>query len=364
MGRKINFSCCGLFLWILASLWVPPMAAWAEVEAGGSQSPFDLGGSARALGMGGAVAALTGGGEGFFENPASLATVSQHEILTFHAPLFEDTIYDSIGYIHPIGTHNSFGAAIARLGTSDILETSTNTQPIGTFSSEQYQGLLGYGFKAFGGLDFGANVKYLRQQTDNLEGSGVGFDAGILYHFTENQADFGHFGLANITLGFSVSNLLRPQVKLVQTNDSPARVFRPAVSYLYQNGNNALRLGVEGELVQDGVTQVKAGAEYGWENTLFARVGFDGSSPTLGAGVNFAGFQFDYAFNQQDLGSLHRFSLTYRFGKYNDPLQAEKIDLLKWVARSYAKTGDYDPAIQAWRNVLKEFPMTGRRTGP
>jgi tetratricopeptide (TPR) repeat protein len=341
---------------LLTVALVLPRAAWAVVEAGGSQSPFELGGSARILGMGGAAAALSGDGDSFFENPATLATLNQHEILTFHSSLLVDTIYDSVGYVNPIGAHNSFGIAIARLGTSNILETQNNIQAISTFSSEQLQGLVGYGFEAVNGLDFGATVKYLRQQVDTFEASGVGVDAGLLYHFSKNREDFSHIGYRNITLGLSVSNALQSQAKLVQLPDEPARIFRPALSYFFQSSNNCLWLAFEGQVTQDGNTLIKAGAEYGWNNTLYGRAGFDGVSPTLGAGLRLYGFEFDYAFNQRDLGALHRFSLTYRFGQYNDPLQAQKIDLLKWVANSYSKGEDYGPAIQAWQNVLKEFP--------
>ncbi|HEY5039184.1 MAG TPA: hypothetical protein VIJ93_08955, partial [bacterium] len=341
---------------LLGGALVLPRAAWAVVEAGGSQSIFELGGSARALGMGGAAAALSGEGDSFFENPATLATLNQHEILTFHSPLFLDTIYDSVGYVNPIGAHNSFGIAFARLGTSNINLTQNNTQAISTFSSEELQGLVGYGFEAVNGLDFGATVKYLRQQVDTFEASGVGMDAGLLYHFSKNREDFSQIGYRNITLGLSVSNALQPQTKLVQLTDEPARIFRPALSYFFQSGISSLWLAFEGQVTPGADTLIKAGAEYGWNNTLYGRAGFDGISPTFGAGLRLYGFEFDYAFNQRDLGALHRFSLTYRFGQFNDPLQAQKIDLLRWVANSYSKGDDYGPAIQAWQNVLKEFP--------
>ncbi len=90
--------------------------------------------------------------------------------------------------------------------------------------------------------------------------------------------------------------------------------------------------------------------------TIFIRAGFDGAGPTAGAGLRFYDFEFDYAYDQQEEGALNQFSLTYRFGTYVDPLQAQKIDLLKWVARSYSKDNDFDPAIKAWQNVLREFP--------
>src|ERR1041385_2733720 len=87
-SRKVLVSILSL---LAAGMFcVMPVAA-QTVSAGGTQSPFELGGSARALGMGGAAVAVTGDGDSFFENPATLATLNQNEILTFHAPLFLDT---------------------------------------------------------------------------------------------------------------------------------------------------------------------------------------------------------------------------------------------------------------------------------
>ncbi len=331
--------------------------AAVTTEDGGLQSPFELGGSARAFGMGDTSVAITGEGDSFFANPAVLATLHQNEILTFHSPVFQDTLYDAVGYVNPIGSHMSFGLGFARLGTDDILRTSTNIQALSTFNSEQLQGLVGYGFEFMEGLDLGASVKYFREQVDTYQGSGVGVDLGLLFHLGKEAKDFSQLGIKNLTFGVSASNVLQPQVKLVQTADLPARVLRPALSYLYTpSASSQLWLTLEGEVMKTGAPLYKAGVEYGFNEMLFARAGFDGVSPTAGAGIRIAGIEVDYAYNQSDFGPLHRFSLTYHFGYFRDPLQAQKIDLMKWVARSYTKSGDYDPAIQSWKNVLREYP--------
>jgi len=96
--------------------------------------------------------------------------------------------------------------------------------------------------------------------------------------------------------------------------------------------------------------------EYGWNRTVFGRMGFDGTSLTGGAGVRLAGFEVDYAFGQREMGSVNRFSLTYRFEPYQDAALAQKMDILKWVARGYTQSEDYEPALKAWQNVLKESP--------
>lgn len=355
LGIKSGKTLCFFFMAAVLNCGVVLQAQ--TLSSGGSVSPFSLGESARTLGMGGADTALSGDGDSFIDNPASLGTLNQQEIITFHAPLFLDTIYDSIGYAQPVAAHSSFGFSLARLGTDNILKTVNNIQAVSTFSSVQWQGQVGYGLDVYEGLDLGASVKYILQQMDSYQGSGMGVDLGALYRFARNQADYSQLGYRNILLGFSAINLLKPQTKLFQSADDPVQILKPAIGYRYQfSSKSALWLTVEGELPEIGNKTIKAGAEYVWQNTLFGRAGFDGTSPTLGAGLRFSGFQFDYAYNESDLGTLHRFSLTYRFGSYQDPLQAQRVDLLKWVARSYSRTNDFGAAIQSWKTVQKEFP--------
>lgn len=330
----------------------------AQTSSGGTQSPFELGASARVLGMGSAAVALTGEGDGFFDNPALLATVNEHQILTFHSPLYEDALYDAVGYIHPIGLHNSFGLALTRLGVDGIPLTQNNILPLGTFSSEEYQGIVGYGFHLMDEWDLGASFKYLREQIGSYEGSGLGVDLGLLFHLGQTPQDYSQLGYKNITLGFSFSNALQPEIRLVQTADKPDQVLRPGLSYIFRPAGtrDQLSLAFEGLMFLNGQSQYRAGAEYEWNSTAFLRAGFDGVSPTAGAGLRISDFQLDYAYNQRDLGTLHRFSLSYWFEKVSNPLQTQRSDLLKWVAKSYDSANDYGPAIKAWQTVQREFP--------
>ncbi len=329
-------------------------------DSGGTVSPFELGGSARTLGMGGVGTALAGDGSSFFLNPATLATLSQQEILTFHSPLFLDSSYDAIGYLLPVGSHTSFGAAIERVSTSGVSETSGDGSLIGTISNEQLQGLFGYGFQLEDGFSLGGNVKYDRQVLGSYEDNGMGIDLGILYQLGRTGKDFSQFGLNNIAIGFSVSNVVSPESHLFSIADKPARIYRPAISYHFQSLDlsSSLWLSVEGQL-QAGAgasNLVLAGLEYGWNNTLFGRVGFDGVSPTAGAGIRLSGLEFDYAFNQKDLGPLQRFSLTYSFGQYRNPLDSLKMKTMKFIAKTYDGENEYDAAIQAWKSEASQFP--------
>jgi hypothetical protein len=327
-------------------------------ESGGTESPFELGGSARTLGMGGVGVAFAGDGSSFFINPATLATQTEQEILTFHSPLLADSSYDALGFILPVGPHTSFGAAIERVSTSGILQTTDSISSVSTIADEQLQGLFGYGFQLEDGFSVGGNFKYVRQQLGSYQDNGMGVDLGALYQFGRTGKDFSQFGLNNIAIGFSVSNVVAPENHLFSITDQPVRVYRPAISYHFQSLDlsSSLWLGVEGQMEQGGTNHVLAGLEYGWNNLLFGRVGFDGVSPTAGAGVRLSGLEFDYAFNQRDLGALQRFSLTYSFGQYHNPLDGQKMNTMKFIAKTYDRENEYDAAIQAWKSEASQFP--------
>ncbi|HET9869202.1 MAG TPA: PorV/PorQ family protein, partial [bacterium] len=337
------------------------LAPLGAQETGGTVSPFDLGGSARTLGMGGVGVALSGDGASFLRNPAVLATLGEQELLTFHSPLLADASYDALGFVLPVASHASFGAAVERVSVTGIQETTDSVSPTGTLADEQLQGVLGYGLEIWDGLSLGGNVKYDRQTLGSYQDGGMGADVGLLYRLGRSAKDYEGFGLANMTLGFSVSNLVAPESHLFQLADQPARVYQPALSYRYESADqsNALWLAVEGRVVENGASQVLAGLEYGWNQTIFGRVGYDGVGPTAGAGLRFEGLEFDYAFNQRDLGALQRFSLTYSFNPYRDPQAGQKMKTMKFIAQSYDRENEYDAAIQAWKSVADEFPDDG-----
>ncbi len=347
------------------TLWMSAAAILAQTaETGGIVDPFQLGASARILGMGAAGVALTGDGGGIPQNPALLSTVNQGELLTFHAPLFVDTIYDSLGIVQPLSNASGIALSISRLGVDNILQTQNSIQAISSFSIQEWQATASLGAEVFPGFGLGVLMKGVQEQIASYQGEGFGLDAGLIYRFAQSNIEYSKMGLSNVVLGLEIENLISPQVTLYQSPDQPAEVIRPALGFRYDiSSTDRIWIALEDEMTQGGSSLVKAGVEYTFQNTFFVRAGFDGVSPTAGAGVSLSGFELDYAYNQRDLGTLNRFSLAYRFGQYMDPVKTQKMDLLKWVAQTYDKDNDYDAALKAWTNVQKENPDDTEASG-
>jgi tetratricopeptide (TPR) repeat protein len=341
----------GAFLCLGSSL--PVLAAQ---ENGGVESPFELGLSARDLGLGGAVGAWTEDAGAAMDNPALLSTLQRQELDTFHASLFVDTLYDAVAYTYPDG-HGALQGALMRIATTGIPLTTDSIQSEGTFSVQQIQGRLAYGLPLWRSFSIGAAVKYLRQSVPPNSDSGFGGDMGLLWKPSVQGKDRSRFSLRNLSLALSVSNLLQPEIRLRSDVSRFARVVKAAMGYRFvsSGGQSAFSLGVEMSRL-DGVITPATGLEYGFHRLLFLRSGYDGVGACLGAGVQFKGFQFDWAMAKRDLGGSQRFSLCYRFGAVKDSRDLQRLAALKWIAHTFTDLKQYPEALKAWENVKDEFP--------
>jgi len=155
--------------------------------------------------------------------------------------------------------------------------------------------------KAFERLYFGANMKYMTQSLYNAEADSIGLDLGLLYDYS-----------SKVTFGFSVRNLMnelkwdtpsgREDKVPVDTTLGVAYVPEPtwlvAMDYnKVENMDAELYLGVEK-----------------WFSEIFAlRLGSNDGD--LSAGMSFVRdeWSFEYAFAEQELGDIHRFSTTKKF---------------------------------------------------
>lgn len=159
--------------WACLALWISAAVALGQsTETGGTEDPFELGASARILGMGDAGVALTGDCGGSLQNPALLSTVSQGEVLVFHAPLFIDTLYDSLGFVQPISGSSGLALSLSRLGVNNILQTQNNIEAISTFSTQEWEATLGLGTEVVPGLGLGIQMKGIQEQIASYQGKG------------------------------------------------------------------------------------------------------------------------------------------------------------------------------------------------
>ena len=319
LRRKIFFL-IGISVLFVAVLMAPllPMFSGAEAQEPdyGAEDIFSYGTGLRAWGMGGAFAALSDDASGGSWNPAGLVNAPREELSLLHVVFFEDTVYQHLGYVYPILDVGTLGIGITRLGTEGIILYDERGNPVGTTSNMQGQAMFSFAtglpWSLWGSLAAGANVKLIMHELAGYSASGFGLDVGLLY-----QPRF----IRNFYLGINAQNLVSPRLKLFHEEDVFPMNLRVGMAYKLLTGSrNQLILAIGADQNADSAVRTHLGMEFSYGNFFAARIGMNEGKFSAGAGFGSGDFWVDYAFSTTDLGSVNKFSLTYRLG----PTVAEK----------------------------------------
>lgn len=279
-------------------------APWAG--PGGSRSPFAIGQGARQLGMGGATVAILNNANSVYWNPAGLAYQDKPEIQLFHMNLFMTTRYEFISTAYPTLSAGAFAAGVGDLSSGDF-DRIDNYITQGTFSSRQSLLMLGYGYSPIKAVAAGIGVKGVFYDLAGYRDTGFGFDLGMLY-----LPPF----LKGFSAGLKASEIGGPRIKLREIEQRFPWSVRGGLAYKRALSDKyGLLLDLDIENTENLGTDIYAGGEFGFNDNLFARLGYMADKVTLGFGVSYANFGFDYAYaNLSDLGTSHRLSLSFAFG--------------------------------------------------
>ncbi len=268
---------------------------------------YDVG--ARAAGMGGAMAGLADDVTAIFYNPAGLATQNPIQIGLQHVILFEETMFDFLGFSMPIESFGSVGVGLVLLNSGGFDVRDIDYNPI-SISNSVNQGafLLSYARDVMTTVAVGANVKVVYEDIFGHSGAGVGIDVGGLY-----------MPIPEFQVGVFINNALAPEV----------------LGDTYFGGAT---LGLAGKLFGEAVLvdadvsksfgnqgiKWKAGAQVDvYEGMAFVRGGVDDElRVTAGAGAKYMNITLDYAASIEALGLAHKISAGYSFGGYEVKLVA------------------------------------------
>jgi len=285
----------------------------AGIAYGGALDPTRVGMGARAIALGRSQAAAR---DLFstFVNPANASALEHYGFTSMYGTLAEDSPYTLIGAGFPIreGTLGTVGVSFLSLGVSGIQVTTFDAtgraQPLSSFDYNNRLLTVSYGKEINPRAALGASLKYFSRAFEGqASASGFDLDAGILYYPQKN-----------LTLGLALQNLLpvdwanlawaktREDIPL---NLKMGLVFTPREDWLLIGD-------------YDSAGGIHAGAEWVVRKFLALRGGMEnlpsGKSSTvtnysLGVGLRYAGFNFDYAYYLDSLisaNSSHFFSLS------------------------------------------------------
>ena len=300
--------------------WAPPVQA--QSGSAGTTSLMNIGASARALGMGRAYVALADEPAAVYWNPAALDIIPRISFALFHAPLYEGALYDFIGFVYPTLQFGTIGIGYARIGVGDIPVVDEFNSRMGSSSFITSELYIGYGKKLPYNLSAGVTFKVDQEQFTylNFVTRGIGLDIGLLY-----SSPFDNTLLRNVNIGFTLQNIIPPELKLGVRQEQLPRQFRIGFMKLIPVGlSGKVRITLDYAQSQFEPGRIHVGTEYQFRDLGTLRIGFDRNNVSVGAGIKYRFMEIDYSFGnlsyQGDWPILHRFALRFNIGKSREEL--------------------------------------------
>jgi long-subunit fatty acid transport protein len=327
-----------IIVMLLAILICIPLMA--EARLGGSGAQFLVfGGGCRSVAIGGAYVALAEGVDAVYYNPAGLATLDAPTFSFNHGELFADMNLENVAFATP-----ALGGAVGISGVAflsgDMLRTTFDDQggrSGETFSANDFSLGLSYARMMTDKFTAGVTFKFINQNIEKVTASGWAFDLGGTYSV----------GMGDLKLGFAIRNFgpdMNYSGEELKFNsgledytgveeDIPATyesedyplplIFQLGITYdLISEGTNRLTAVLDGLHPNDQDETFVAGLEYGFNDSYFARVGFNGRQNmglTAGLGARAAltpGIMasVDYSYEDHEyLDAIQRFSLSISY---------------------------------------------------
>lgn len=336
--RRLFLSLAALALAAPASAQLVP--SYGETRAGTAGFQFlDVPVDPRGAASGGSAVTTADDASALFWNPALAAREG--------GPAADQTEVGAAHLAYHAGVQLVYGAAIRRVGpvtlglhvqsldSGEMMVTDEFSGPAGTGQTFRYVGLVG-GVTVSQALtdlfSYGVTAKVAHESSAGVSASVPLLDLGVLYRVGTTGVGLGvairNFGL-NASLAGNLNRTNASGQTITETDFDdivPPTALLLGIRYdvpLPAAGAHALR--VSGQLTNpnDNAERLNVGAEYGWNDLLFLRAGYqlgveEATLPTLGFGVNVPGLgarrlRADYGFAQMDrLGATHRIGLNVR----------------------------------------------------
>lgn len=282
-------------------------------DDGGTTSPFSLGAGSRELALGGSALASADATTAIYWNPARLARAEYFAVTGFYSQLYEsDVTYQYASAVLPTLDFGTIGIGIFRLGIDNIERRDENNLAIGSFSDSR----------------LAIHVAYARQWAEY----DVGFSATFEHQSLDDYSATSSPGLTlSVGRRFGSPWAWLPQIDayLIGRNMTGAGIQLADEEYAYpvtaalgagftilpiENRRHIAQLSVSVQKTEQLDPRLAVGLEYSFASMLQLRSGLAGSDLSIGGGVAYRNFSFDYALIDRDLGSLHLFTLTTSLG--------------------------------------------------
>lgn len=319
----------------------------AYAQDGGTQSVFATGAGNRALAMGGAYAALSDDASAPLWNPGGLGFVQRWELQATRTSLYGLEIAEEYAtFALPSWRWGVGAVSLRHFGVQGIEGRDGQNQVTSDFASDDSELLLSYA-KAFKdeAWSLGGSLKLRRQSLGQVSATGVGADVGMI---AKPGKLFGNADpwSEKLTLGLSIRNLVEPAIRLEEetVNDPISMRFGAAYQHRFSYGGRVVAT-ADLERVPDRDMRFYAGLEFQVHPLVALRSGMQNGNLSAGAGVRWRDLSFDYAFGENDLGSIHRLGVSAQFGpstseRYRLSVEREEQEIQERLSVAFAEQED------------------------
>ena len=270
-----------------------------------------IGVGAKAIGMGESQVAATDDLYASFWNPAGLARLEETQLALMHNEWFAGINHEFVGVALPIKSIGTFGVSSSFLSFGELQGRDREGNETTIFRPYDLALIFSYARSLGSSLAFGANAKFLREQIADETGTGIAFDLGGLYTFTNIP----------LSLGFNAQHV-GPRVQFIEEAFGLPVTIRVGAAYklwddafvlttdIIRPTDNDIAIGIGAGYTIGNILQLRTGYKYRiGGNDLGAISGLRG-----GFGLTLRQFQIDYALVPFGvLGLTHRFSLVASF---------------------------------------------------
>jgi len=303
-----------------------------------------------------------------YMNPAGLAAQDERSLLVHHGMLQFSTTWDLAAVSYPVPGLGGVGLGFARIGTGGIEGYDAQNRPTGSINYRETAAAASVARRLRGPLWGGVTFKVLGQSLGGVSASAPALDLGFL---------FRPLVLRGGQVGVSAQNVMAGSLDLGGSSPSLDRSYRLGL------GSPEWRLNplTTGRLVLDLATRGKEGmkprlgAEFSRAGLGSLRAGYSNGGPTVGLGLRFRRYGFDYAYQSGSIEATQQFAVRLNWGvpisQYDarrlvelrkaaeDSIRAQRAgDIARDRAKAEAaeKAGDWEGAFVLWQVLERSDP--------
>jgi hypothetical protein len=281
--------------------------------------------SPRGAAMGGNLMAISDDIQAILYNPAALSGNSTKMWDVNYIDHLIDFKAGQFSYTQPIKKLGNFYSSLIYFSYGKFDETDEFGDGTGrTVGASEFALIFGISNPLGNGFDYGLGVKYLYSSLDNFNASALALDAGLIYkvQWVEDLS----LGISLLNLGKTLDNYTSQSEKLPLILQLGFAKRLKHLPLLFTGSFQDLTLGSDD--VVDYFKRFAIGGEFDISEIIKFRLGYQNqinqavkpigrtilSGFSLGLGVHWRDFQFDYAYtNFGDLGNQNRLGISGAF---------------------------------------------------